>query len=259
MRIVVLVKYVPEPTASWRFADDLTLDRGSVPGCLSALDEYPVEQALRLVEAGVGTHIAYLTMGPERAAEGLRKALSMGGDEAFHVVDDAIHGSDAVGTSLILAAALRQMEFDLVLAGMASTDAEMSVVPFMIADRLRLPVISNATALRVEGGDVIVEREGEDANEEVAAPLPALVSVTDRSGEARYPSFKAIVGAKKKPMTKWSLADLAIEPASVGAAGAATVVSAVQPRPPRTAGTVITDEGDAAARLADFLVGRNLV
>jgi electron transfer flavoprotein beta subunit len=259
MKIVVLVKYVPEPTATWRFADDLTLDRTSVDGRLSELDEYAVEQAIRLAEAGLPVEISYLTMGPARAVDGLRKALAMGGDRAVHVVDDAIHGSDALATSLILATALQRMGFDLVISGMASTDAEMSVVPVMVADRLGVPALANAAALRVGGSSVTVQRDTDDATEEVTAPLPALVSVTDRSGEARYPSFKSIIAGKKKPVTTWSLADLEIAPELVGTAAAATVVRAAQPRPPRAAGTVIADEGDAAERLADFLVAHKFI
>lgn len=259
MKIVVLVKYVPEPTAMWRFADDLTLDRTGIDGRLSELDEYAVEQAIRLAEAGLPVEISYLTMGPARAVDGLRKALAMGGDRALHVVDDAIHGSDALATSLILATALQRMGFDLVITGMASTDAEMSVVPVMVADRLSVPALANAVALRVDGSSVTVRRDTGDTTEEVTAPLPALVSVTDRSGEARYPSFKSIIAGKKKPVTTWSLADLEIAPELVGTAAAATVVRAARPRPPRAAGTVITDEGDAAVRLADFLVANKLL
>jgi electron transfer flavoprotein beta subunit len=260
MRIVVLVKYVPEPTARWRFADDLTLDRNGIEGRLSELDEHAVEQAIRLVDTGLSAEVAYLTMGPARAVDGLRKALAMGGDRAVHVLDDAIHGSDAVATSLVLATALQRMGYDLVICGMASTDAEMSVVPIMVADRLGVPAVANALAIHVDGpGAVTVHRDADDATEECVAPLPALVSVTDRSGEARYPSFKGIIAGKKKPVTTWSLADLGIAPDRVGAGAAATVVRAVRPRPPREAGTVITDEGDAAARLADFLVANRLL
>jgi len=259
MKIAVLIKYVPEATATWRFADDRTLDRAGVEGRLSELDEYAVEQAIRLAEAGVATEISYLTMGPSRAVDAVRKALAMGGDRAVHVLDDALHGSDAVSTSLVLAAALRRMDVDLIICGMASTDAEMSVLPVMVADRLHLPAVVNAAALRVDGSVITAERDTDDATEEVVAPLPALVSVTDRSGEARYPSFKGIVAAKKKPVTTWSLADLEIAADRVGTGGAATEVLAIRQRPPREAGTVITDEGDAAARLADFLAANKLL
>jgi len=259
MKIAVLIKYVPEATAAWSFAADRTLDREKVEGRLSELDEYAVEQAIRLVEAGAATEITYLTMGPAGAVDALRKALAMGGDRAVHVLDDALHGSDAVSTSLVLATALRRVEAELIVCGMASTDAEMSVLPVMVAERLRLPALVNAVSLRVDGAGVTVERETEDATEQIVAPLPALVSVSDRSGDARYPSFKGIVAAKRKPVTTWSLADLEIPAGRVGIAGAATEVRAVRPRPPREAGTVIADEGDAAARLADFLVANKFL
>src|SRR5205814_6978110 len=136
MKIVVLVKHVPEPTAAWRFSTDLTLDRAGVEGRLSQLDEYAIEQCVRLAEAGVPVEITCLTMGPAPAADALRKALAMGGDRGVHVLDDALPGSDVLATSLVLAKAVQRIGFDLVVCGMASTDAEMSVVPAMVADRL---------------------------------------------------------------------------------------------------------------------------
>src|SRR5437773_9255129 len=136
MKIVVLVKHVPEPTATWRFSPDLTLDRTGVEGRLSQLDEYAVEQAVKLVEGGVDAEITCLTMGPPPAADALRKALAMGGHQGVHVLDDALPGSDALATSLVLARAIEHLGFDLVVCGMASTDAEMSVVPSMVAERL---------------------------------------------------------------------------------------------------------------------------
>jgi electron transfer flavoprotein beta subunit len=259
MKIVVLVKHVPEPTASWRYADDRTLDRAGVEGRLSELDEYAVEQAVSLVEKGLPATITYLTMGPARAVDGLRKALSMGGDDGVHVSDDALHGSDALATSLVLARALERIGFDLVVCGMASTDAEMSVVPAMVADRLGLPQVTFAGALSVDEGSVTIRRDGDSAVEEVGASLPALVSVTDQTGEVRYPSFKSIMTAKKKPITTWSLSDLGIEPAAVGVPGAATVVRAAAPKPPRQAGDVVVDDGDAAVQIADFLVAQKLL
>lgn len=259
MKIVVLVKHVPEPSSSWRYADDRTLDRAALEGRLSELDEYAVEQAVSLVEKGLPATITYLTMGPANAVDGLRKALSIGGDDAVLVSDDALHGSDALATSLVLARALERIGFDLVVCGMASTDAEMSVVPAMIADRLRLPQVTFAGALSVDEGSVTIRRDGESAVEEVGASLPAVVSVTDQAGEVRYPSFKSILAAKKKNVTTWSLADLGIDPAVVGAPGAATVVRAAAPNPPRQAGTVIVDDGEAAVQVADFLVAQKLL
>jgi electron transfer flavoprotein beta subunit len=259
MRIVVLVKHVPEPTAAWRFTDDHTLDRDGVEGRLSQLDEYAVEQAVKLVEGGLAAQISCLTMGPAKAADALRKALAMGGDDGVHVLDETLHGSDALSTSLVLAKALQRLGFDLVLCGMASTDAEMSVVPGMIAARLRVPCATDATDIRVDGGSLTAHRETDTATEEVVVTLPAVVSVTDQSGEPRFATFKAIMAARKKPVQTWSLADLGIAPEQVGLAAAATVVRDARPRPPRSAGTVIVDEGDAAARLADFLAASKFI
>jgi electron transfer flavoprotein beta subunit len=256
MKIIVLVKHVPEPSAVWSFAADHTLDRGAVPGRLSELDEYAVEQAVRLVEGGVDADITYLTVGPEPARDGLLKALAIGGDKGVHVLDPAIHGSDALSTSLVLAKAIEHLGFDLVLAGMASTDAEMSVVPSMVAERLDVNQATFAGALSVDGGTVSITREGDTATEQVAADLPAVVSITDQTDEARYPAFRAIMMAKKKPVETLTLADLGVDPATVGLAAAATRVVDVAPAPARTAGTVVVDDGTGAAQLADFLVSR---
>jgi electron transfer flavoprotein beta subunit len=259
MKIVGLVKHVPEPTVAWRFADDLTIDRTVADGRLSQLDEYAVEQAVRIAQSVPDSEVTWLTMGPPAAEEALRKALAMGGNEAVHVCDDALHGSDAPATSLVLAAAIRRLGFDLVICGMSSTDAEMSVLPAMLAERLGAAQATHAAALSCDGSSMTVRRETDAATEEIAVTLPAVVSVTDQSGEPRYPAFKAIMLARKKPIPVWTLADLGIDPAEVGLAAAATVVDAAEPRPPRAAGTVIVDDGTAAARLADFLADSHFV
>ncbi len=261
MRIVLLVKYVPEPTAQWRLADDLTLDRAGIEGRLSELDEHAVEQAIRLREGGLDAEITFVTVGPAKAADGLRKALAMGGDSAVHVLDPAIHGSDAVATSLVLAEAVRRLGFDLVLCGMASTDADLSVIPAMVAARLDVPLASFANELTVDAqaGTATIRRDGDLATEEVVAPLPAVVSVTDQIAEPRYPAFRAIMAAKKKPLTTWSLADLGISADQVGPATSGTVVRAAVPAPARQAGTVLVDEGEAAVQVADFLSTRGFL
>lgn len=262
MKVAVLIKHVPEPTAHWRFADDLTVDRDGVEGRLSELDEYAVEQAVRLVEGGLQAEIVYVTVGPARAADGVRKALAMGGNSAVHVLDPAIHGSDARATSRILAQALQQLGgVDLVLCGMASTDAEMSVIPAMVADRLGIAMATFAGALTVDAqaGTVTIRRDGDTATEEVVADLPALVSVTDQTNEARYPPFRAIMAAKKKPVITWSLADLGISPDEVGLAASSTVIRNAVRAPVRQAGTVVVDEGDAAAQVADYLAAQGLL
>ena len=259
MNIVVCVKYVPDSQGDPTFAGDNTVDRVGVDGLLSELDEYAVEQALQVVEKGDGGRVTVLTVGPEGATDAIRKALQMGADEAVHVLDDGLHGSDAPATSLVLAKALEKLEHDLIITGMASTDGGMSVVPAMLAERLGLPQVTFASELTVDGGTVRIRRDGDTSTEIVEAAMPALVSVTDQTGEARYPSFKGIMAAKKKPVRTWSLADLGIDPGQVGAAAAWTAVESVTPRPPRQAGQVVPDQGDGGSKLVEFLVGARLV
>lgn len=259
MKIVVLVKHVADPDAPWRYTDDLTVDRAALEGRLSELDEYAVEQAVSLVEQGLPATVTFLTMGPAPAVDGLRKALAMGGDDAVHVLDDGLPGSDALATSLVLARALERIGFDLVLCGMSSTDGEMSVVPAMLADRLGVPQVTFANALTVQDGLVTVHRAGDTSLDDVTATLPAVASVTDKSGEPRYPAFKAIMAGRKKPVTTWTLGDLGIDPAVVGTTGAASVVRSAHPNPPRPPGVVVVDDGDGAVQIADYLVGHNLL
>jgi len=259
LRIVVCVKYVPDATGERRFADDLTTDRDSVDGLLSELDEYGVEQALRIAAANEGAEVTVLTVGPDDAKDALRKALSMGADKAVHVNDDDIHGSDAVGTSLVLAKALEATGFDLVVCGMASTDGTMGVVPALLAERLGVPQATLLSEVTVEGGVVRGRRDGDAATELVEASLPAVVSVTDQSGEARYPSFKGIMAAKKKPVQSLDLDDLGIDADAVGLAGAWTAVDSATARPARTAGTVVKDEGEGGLQLAGFLAAQKFI
>jgi len=259
LRIVVCVKYVPDATGERRFADDLTTDRDSVDGLLSELDEYGVEQALRIAAANEGAEVTVLTVGPDDAKDALRKALSMGADRAVHVNDDDIHGSDAVGTSLVLAKALEATGFDLVVCGMASTDGTMGVVPALLAERLGVPQATLLSEVTVEGGVVRGRRDGDAATELVEASLPAVVSVTDQSGEARYPSFKGIMAAKKKPVQSLDLDDLGIDADAVGLAGAWTAVDSATARPARTAGTVVKDEGEGGLQLAGFLAAQKFI
>jgi electron transfer flavoprotein beta subunit len=259
LRIVVCVKHVPDAAGERRFLDDGTTDRAGVDGTLSELDEYAVEQALQIVESGVEAEITYLTMGPDAAAEALRKSLSRGGDKAIHVSDEALHGSDYAATALVLAKAIEKAGFDLVVCGMASTDGVGSIVPPMLAEHLGVAQLTYASELAVADGTVRIRRDGDLASVAAEASLPAVVSVTDQTGEARYPSFKGIMAAKKKPVETWSLADLGVDAAEVGLAGSRTRIESITPRPPRQAGTVIKDEGDAAAQLVQFLATHKFV
>ncbi|MFB7992148.1 electron transfer flavoprotein subunit beta/FixA family protein [Streptomyces sp. NPDC056002] len=259
LRIVVTVKYVPDATGDRHFAEDLTVDRDDVDGLLSELDEYAVEQALQIADGADDAEITVLTVGPEDAKDALRKALSMGADKAVHVEDDDLHGTDIVGTSLVLAKAIEKAGFDLVVSGMASTDGTAGVVPALLAERLGVPQVTLLSEVSVEGGVVSGRRDGDTASERVEASLPAVVSVTDQSGEARYPSFKGIMAAKKKPVESWDLSDLGLEADEVGLAGAWTVVDAAAERPARSAGTIVKDEGEGGKQLAEFLAGQKFI
>ena len=253
------MKYVPDATGDRHFAQDLTADRGDVDGLLSELDEYAVEQALQIAEAADDAEITVLTVGPADARDALRKALSMGADQAVHVEDDALHGTDALGTSLVLAKALEQVGFDLVVCGMASTDGTMGVLPALLAEHLGVPQVTLLSEVSVADGVVTGRRDGDAATEQLQAQLPAVVSVTDQSGEARYPSFKGIMAAKKKPVTSLNLSDVGIAAHQVGLAGAWTKVESVAERPARTAGTIVTDEGEGGRQLAAFLAGQKFL
>ncbi|KNE79275.1 MULTISPECIES: electron transfer flavoprotein subunit beta/FixA family protein [Streptomyces] len=259
LRIVVCVKYVPDATGDRHFAEDLTTDRDAVDGLLSELDEYAVEQALQIAEDADDAEITVLTVGPEDAKDALRKALSMGADKAVHVEDDDLHGTDVVGTSLVLAKAVEHVGYDLVVCGMASTDGTMGVLPALLAERLGVPQATLLSEVSVEDGKVTGRRDGDAATEQLEAALPAVVSVTDLSGEARYPSFKGIMAAKKKPVESLDLSDLGIEADEVGLEGAWTKVEDATPRPPRTAGTIVKDEGEGGKQLAEFLAGQKFI
>jgi electron transfer flavoprotein beta subunit len=259
LRIVVCVKYVPDATGDRRFAEDLTTDRDAVDGLLSELDEYAVEQALRIAEDADDAEITVLTVGPEEAKDALRKALSMGADKAVQVEDDDLHGTDVMGTSLVLAKAAEKIGYDIVVCGMASTDGSMGVLPAILAERLGVPQVTLLSEVSVEDGVVTGRRDGDTATERLRAALPAVVSVTDQSGEARYPSFKGIMAAKKKPVRSLDLDDLDIEADEVGLEGAWTKVEEATPRPARTAGTVVKDEGEGGRQLAEFLAGQKFL
>ena len=265
MNIVVCVKHVPDATADRKFEEDGTVDRVGVDGLLSELDEYAVEQALQVKEkAGDDVTVTVLSVGPEQATDAIRKALQMGADQGVHVVDDAIAGSDAPATSLVLARAIEKIgsdsSWDLVMCGMASTDGGMSVLPAMLAERLGVPQVTMGSEVTVEGSTVRIRRDGDTATQTVEGSLPLVASVTDQSGEARYPSFKGIMAAKKKPVETWSLADLGVDPGQVGLAAAWTSVEATEARPPRSQGEIVTDEdGSGAKALVDFLASKKFI
>ena len=267
MNIAVCVKYVPDATGDRHFEDDKTVDRVGVDGLLSELDEYAVEQALQIKEKSENPDDVTVTavcVGPEQAVDAVRKALQMGADQGVHVSDEAIAGSDAIATSLVLAKAIQKGtekgSYDLVICGMASTDGSMSVVPAMLAERLGLPQLTLASVVEAQGDQVRIKRDGDIATEVVGGTMPLVLSVTDQSGEARYPSFKGIMAAKKKPLETLSLSDLGVDAGDVGLSVAWSQVEDTTARPPREAGEIVKDEdGTGAKALADFLAAKKFI
>ena len=244
MNIVVCVKQVPDTAMERTLTPgDGTLDRASLDGLINELDEYAIEEGLKIAEA----HGGEVTI------------LSMGADKAVHVTDDGLAGSDALATSAALAAALRQTGFDLVILGSESTDARTGVVPAMLAERLGVPQLTLASKVDIAGSDVTIRRVTDDGYAVVSASLPAVVSVVEKINEPRYPTFKGIMAAKKKPVQVLTLAELSLDASAVGLAGAATWVSDFAARPPRQAGVVVKDEGDGGAKAAGFLAERKFI
>ncbi|HLL67202.1 MAG TPA: electron transfer flavoprotein subunit beta/FixA family protein [Micromonosporaceae bacterium] len=259
MKIVVLVKQVPDSgTERTLRADDHTVDRATASNVINEMDEYAIEEALRIKEAQ-GGEVVVLTMGPERATDSIRKALSMGPDAAVHVLDDALRGSCAVATSRVLAAAVAAQQPDLVLCGAESTDGRVQVMPHMIAERLGYAALTGARKLTVDGTNLTIERQTDDGYEIITAPTPAVVSVWDTINEPRYPSFKGIMAAKKKSVQTLSLADLGVPATDVGLAGATSRVLEAAKRPVRHGGSKVPDSGDGGARLVEFLVTEKFV
>jgi electron transfer flavoprotein beta subunit len=259
MNIVVLVKQVPDTWAERKLdASDKTLDRASVDVVMNEIDEYAVEEALQIAERE-GGEVTIVSMAPERGVETIRKALSMGADKAVHLVDDALKGSDAIQTSAALAKVLGTLEYDLVICGSEATDSRMSVMAALLAERLGVPQLSGARKVTVEGGTVRIERQTENGYDVVEGPTPAVVSVVEKINEPRYPSFKGIMAAKKKPLTTLTLADAGIDAAEVGLATAPSQVVDFANKPPRQAGQIVKDEGDGGVKIAEFLAAQKLV
>jgi electron transfer flavoprotein beta subunit len=258
MKVAVCVKEVPESTAPRRIdPSTLRLDR-SGEGTLNPWDLSAVEEALRLVEAGGGEVVA-VSMGPERAAASLRKALAMGVDRAVLVADPAAVGSDLVATSRVVAAALGRENADLVLFGQQGSDSDGAVLWAAVADRLRLPLVSQAASLELTGGKVRVRRQTEHGYDTIEAPLPCVVAVSDAINEPRYPSLKGIMGAKKKPQETLAVGDLDLDADRVGESGSGTVVRGLEPPPPRGESVVLEDDGTGAERILEYLTEHKLV
>ena len=256
MKIIVLVKQVPD-TYGERKLDTVTglLNRSVGDRVIDEINERALETALSYKDSHSNAEVVVLSMGPATATEALRKALSMGADAAVHVVDDALVGSDLGLTSRVLAAAVARTGYDLLVAGNESTDGRGGVIPSMIAERLAIPHLSSMATIEISESSVSGERRTEAAAATVHAALPAIVSVTESAPEARFPNFKGIMTAKRKPLTTLSVSELDVDLTS----GGRSVVTITTERPVRSAGTKIIDDGNAAVKLAEFLAAGRLI
>jgi len=261
MRIVVLAKPVPDATGEERLRDDFRLDRQAIPGVINGNDEYALEAALRLVEASPdGGEVILLAMAPEDCHETLRKGLALGAARAELVTDPLLEGSCALATAHVLAAALRRMTFDLVIAGVDTSDGGGGVVPAGIAALLRLPYLSYAARIEPSGECVRVRRITPTGYEILEAPLPALITATQALGEPRYPALKAIMAARRKDIANIPLADLELGSVAVGGVAATSRVTGSRSRPPRGTPRIINlPAEDAAREVVSFLAERRLI
>lgn len=251
MKVVVCVKQIPDPADPGAIDPDTKQLKRDVKLILDESDSYGVEMALQLVD-GDG-EVVLVSMAPNNEVNGLRTALAMGADSAILVSDDALAGTDALGTAKVLAAAIQRAEPDLVLAATESSDGYTGTVPEMVAELMGLPSVTFAKEVAVADGSVAVKRQTEAGYDDVTCPLPCLVSVTAGVVEPRYPSFKGIMAAKSKPVDEVGIGDLGIDAGSVGWAGGGQDIVSIEPAPAREAGEVIEDEGDAFEKIVSFL------
>jgi electron transfer flavoprotein beta subunit len=259
MNVVVCVKQIPDPAVPGELNPDHTLKReGKL--ILDESDSYGVEMALQLVDKAGGGEVTLISMAPNSEVSGLRTALAMGAAKAILVSDDALAGSDALSTAKVLAKCVeRAGGIDLVLAATEATDGYTGTVPAQVGELLGWPSLTFAKHIEISDGKVKIQRQTEAGYDEVEASLPAIVSVTAGVVEPRYPSFKGIMAAKKKPVETLSLSDLGISADEVGLAGSWSGVTSFAARPPRQAGTIVKDEGDGGVKLADFLSGQKFI
>ncbi len=260
--IVVLIKQVPDTWSERKLSDgDYTLDREAADAVLDEINERAVEEALLIKEAQ-GGEVKVLSAGPDRATDAIRKALSMGADDAVHVLDDALKGSDAAGTSLALAKAIERIgDVDLVIAGSEASDARTSVVPAMLAERLGIPQVTFVNKVEVDPAAKTLKanRWTDDGYQVVEAALPAIISAVEKMNEPRYPSFKGIMAAKKKPVETLTVADAGLDASRLGLSAAWSTVVDFAARPPKAAGTIVVDEGDGGTKIAGFLAEHKFI
>ncbi len=258
MKIIVLVKEVPDTYGDRKLSLETGLaDRGASEAVLDEIGERALEVALTYADANAGTEVVVLSMAPDGSAATVRKGLAMGAARAIHIADEALSGADLVLTAETLAAAIRREGFDLVIGGNVSTDGSAGMIPTMIADLLGAPAATNLSAVTIAADSVSGTRSVDGGVQQVSASLPAVISITEALPDARFPNFKGIMAAKKKPFETVTLADL--EVAADDPAVARSIMTVVSEKPPRAAGQKIVDEGDAGEKLAEFLVQNRLV
>lgn len=258
MKIAVLVKEVPDTYGDRKLDLETGLaDRGASDKVLDEVGERAIEVALKYADADPGTEVVLVSMTPATAVSTIRKGLAMGADMAVHVADDALAGADLTLTAEVLAAALKRSPFDLIITGNQSTDGMGGAIAAMVGEILGVPAITSLNSVEISAGHVSGSRTVDGGVMVVTAPLPAIVSITEQLPDARFPNFKGISAAKKKPIESLSLSDLGID-ASDETVSRSILVS-VAAAPPRAAGVKIIDEGQAAEALADFLITNKLV
>lgn len=257
MKIVVLMKQVPDTSGERKLLSDGRVDRDASDAVIDEISERAIEVALKQKDADKSTEVVVVSMGPESLTASIRKALSMGADRGIHILDDALEAADALRTAQVIARAIERVGgLDLVVAGNTSTDGRGGVIPAMVAEHLNLPLLADVDDLQI-GSGVSGRQSTESGTRDVRASLPAIVSITESADEARFPGFKGIMGAKRKPIDVVTATDLHVDASFRGLAK--SVVVSVAERPARESGVKIHDQGDAAEKLAEFLATERLI
>lgn len=257
MKIIVLVKEVPDTYGDRKLNLETGLaDRAASETVIDEIGERALELALKYADANEGTDVAVLSLAPESATSTIRKALAMGAGSATHITDQALRGADLGLTAEALAAAIRRVEFDLVITGNVSTDGSGGMIPAMLAELLDVPLATGLSSVEINDGAVSGTRNIDSGVQQVSAQLPAVISITEALPGPRFPNFKGIMAAKKKPVETLTLAELGITADDPDTAR--SIMLTVAEKPPRPAGVKIVDEGDAGEKLADFLIENRL-
>jgi electron transfer flavoprotein beta subunit len=253
LNVIVCGKVIPASTVTIEIdPNSKRMVRKGVAHELDPAAASAVEEGLRLTEKHGGT-VVLVTMGTSDATIGIRNALAMGAASAVHIMDDAVAGSDTLGTAKLLAAAIKKQQFDLVICATESSDSYSGIVHGQLAQLLGIPALTFAKQIAVDGSTVSIHRQSEAGYDLVEASLPALIAVSSGINEPRYPQLKGIMAAKKKEIKVYTAADLGIPADQVGEKGAKEKVLTVGRPPKRQAGKVVVDEGEGGKQIADYL------